>query len=131
MLPEPLPEMDRRRFANDYVRSIVVDVLLTVFLCGLWNIWVQARQMKAVNFMLRQEKYSFWKWAGLTLITCTLWHIYHEYCLSRDIANLKGMPQSDKPLIHLVLSIFGLSVVVDALQQSEINEYFGGTTSLV
>jgi len=118
-------EMDRLRAAPDYVRSIAVDVILTVVLCGLWNIWVQARQMRAVNFMIGTRKYKFWPWLLLTLITCGLWHIYHEYRLSRDIAWARNSPNSDNPVIHLVLSIFGLSIVVDALQQAEINSYFG------
>ena len=118
-------EMDRLRAAPEYVRSIAVDVILTVLLCGLWNIWIQARQMRAVNFMIGTPKYKFWHWLLLTLITCGLWHIYHEYRLSQDIAWARNSPQSDNPVIHLVLSIFGLSIVVDALQQAEINSYFG------
>lgn len=118
-------EMEKLRAAPEFVRSIALDLVLTVVLCGLWNLWVQARQMRAVNFMIGSEKYHFWPWLLLTLITCGLWHLYHEYRLSRDIALAMNKPDSDTPLVHLLLSIFGLSVVADALQQAEINSYFG------
>lgn len=117
--------MDRLRAAPDYIRSIPVDIILTVVLCGLWNIWIQARQMRALNYILGTPKYNFWMWLGLCLITCGLYHIYHEYRMSRDLAFALNTPESQNPVIHLVLSFFGLSLIVDALQQSEINRYFG------
>jgi hypothetical protein len=119
-------EIEKRTAAPDYVRSVAADIILTIVTCGLWNIWVQARQIRAVNFMINKEKYSFWIWAGLTLITCGLWHIYHEFRLSQDISLAMGKGPSDmSPVVHLLLSIFALSIIADALQQAEINTYFG------
>jgi hypothetical protein len=119
-------EIEKRTAAPDYVRSVAVDIILALVTCGLWNIWVQARQMRAVNFMINKEKYKFWIWAGLTLITCGLWHIYHEFRLSQDISLAMGKGPSDiSPVVHLLLSIFALSIIADALQQAEINSYFG------
>lgn len=128
MLVNQRSEMEKRIAAPNYVRSIAIDIILTIVTCGLWNIWVQARQMRATNFMINKEKYRFWPWAGLTLITCGLWHIYHEYRLSQDISLAMGKGPSDiSPIVHLLLSIFALSIIADALQQSEINSYFGNT----
>jgi hypothetical protein len=119
-------EIEKRTVAPEYVRSVAVDIILTLITCGLWNIWVQARQMRAVNFMINKEKYKFWIWAGLTLITCGLWHIYHEFRLSQDISLAMGKGPSDiSPIVHLLLSVFALSIIADALQQAEINSYFG------
>jgi uncharacterized membrane protein YjgN (DUF898 family) len=121
-------ELEKRVAAPEYVRSVPVDIILTLVTCGLWNIWIQARQMRAVNFMINRQKYNFWAWAGLTLITCGLWHIYHEYRLSSDISMALGKGPSDVgPILHLLLSIFALSIIADALQQAEINTYFGNT----
>ncbi|WP_141735318.1 DUF4234 domain-containing protein [Oligoflexus tunisiensis] len=126
MLVHQRSEMEKRMAAPQYVRSVAVDIILTIVLCGLWNIWVQARQMRAVNYMINKDKYHFLPWLLLTLITCGLWHIYHEYRKSQDIslAMNKG-PGDNSPIVHLLLSIFGLSIIADALQQSEINSYFG------
>jgi uncharacterized membrane protein YjgN (DUF898 family) len=119
-------EIEKRTVAPEYVRSVAVDIILTIITCGLWNIWVQARQMRAVNFMINKEKYKFWIWAGLTLITCGLWHIYHEFRLSQDISLAMGKGPSDiSPIVHLLLAVFALSIIADALQQAEINSYFG------
>ncbi|MCB0356780.1 MAG: DUF4234 domain-containing protein, partial [Bdellovibrionales bacterium] len=83
------------------------------------------KQMESVNFMLKQEKYSFLPWAILTLITCGLYHVYHEYRMTQDICRVLGEPNSNEPLVNLVLSLFALSIVADALQQALINRYFG------
>jgi hypothetical protein len=46
--------------------------------------------------------------------------------LSQDISLALGKGPSDiSPIVHLLLSIFALSIIADALQQSEINSYFG------
>lgn len=111
---------------SEHVRNIAVDIVLTFVLCGLWNIYVQAKQMDAVNAMIKQQKYAFWPWLGLSLITCGIWHIYHEFRMSTDIAQVMGKPKdSNDPVVALVLSIIGLSIVVDAIQQTEINRYYG------
>ena len=109
---------------SEYVRSIPFDIILALVTCGLFNLWVQARQMEAVNAMIREEKYSFLPWFLFTLITCGLYHIYHEYRMSNDIASVTGGSDNDA-LISIVLCIFGLALVVDAIQQSHINRYYG------
>ena len=117
-LPSPVDK-------TQYIRHIVVDILLTLITCGIYNLWVQYKQMESVNFMLKQEKYSFLPWAILTLITCGLYHVYHEYRMTQDICRVLGEPNSNEPLVNLVLSLFALSIVADALQQALINRYFG------
>ena len=52
-----------------HVRSIALDSILTVITLGLFNLWVQARQMAAVNDMVAEERYTFWLWLVLSLIT--------------------------------------------------------------
>jgi Domain of unknown function (DUF4234) len=111
-----------------YVSNVVVDILLTLITFGIYNVYLQRRQMHAVNHMLQVPKYSFLRWAILTIFTFGLYHVYHEYVLSRDIFNVLGLPASNEPLLHTVLSIFGFSIVADALQQNAINRYFGQNT---
>ncbi|MCB0392197.1 MAG: DUF4234 domain-containing protein [Bdellovibrionales bacterium] len=110
---------------TEFIRSIIADILLTLITCGIYNLWVQYRQMEAVNFMLKSEKYAFIPWLLLTFITCGIYHIYHEYRMTQDICRVMGEPQSNEPLVNLVLSVFALSIVADALQQALINRYFG------
>lgn len=122
----PIPQRMPPAAGNqEFVRSIVLDLLLTILTCGLFNLYVQYRQIVTVNAMLGKEKYSFIAWLLLTIITCGLYHIYHEYRKSSDIAEAMQEPHSNEPIISLILTVFGLHVVADAIQQSRINKHYG------
>jgi len=113
--------------STEHVRNIALDLILTILTLGLFNLWVQHRQMVAVNSMLGQQKYSFWLWFLLTIVTCGIYHIYHEYRKSDDLARLLGRQGSNDGLVSLLLTIFGLAIVNDAIQQTRINEFHGST----
>jgi Domain of unknown function (DUF4234) len=109
---------------SEHVRNIVLDIVLVLVTCHLWTLYVQHRQMVAVNAMLRENKYSWGLWFILSLITCGIYHIYHEYRKSSDIDRVLKV-QSNEPVINILLTIFGLTVVADALQQAQINRFYG------
>lgn len=122
--------MQSGRVSSRHVRNIAVDLVITILTCGIYTLVVQAAQMEAVNSMLKEEKYQFWPWAGLTLITCGLYHMYHEYRKSTDIAEamairFKQPVNQTDALMSVVLTGFGLWVIADAVQQAQINRYFG------
>lgn len=108
-----------------FTRSVFFDLLFTLLSCGLYNIYIQYKQIEAVNYMLEKPKYSFGRWALFSLLTCGLYHIYHEFIMSRDILEKNGKANSIELFVHVALSIFGLSMITDALQQNEINKFFG------
>lgn len=110
---------------SEHVRSIAVSLILTLVTCGLYNFYWQYRQMLAANEMLQQDKYRFLPWLLFTLISCGLYHVYHEYRMSTDLAELLGRDPRSDGLIAVLLSVFGLSFVVDAIQQSHINAHYG------
>lgn len=112
-------------FKNQHVRNIPLDIVLTLITCFLYNIYVQYKQCAAVNDMLKEYKYSFVQWLIFTILTCGLYHIYHEYRKSSDVAVLLKKDPSSAGLIAVVLTAFGLSIVNDAIQQSEINGFYG------
>jgi uncharacterized protein DUF4234 len=110
---------------SEHVRGIAVSLILTLVTCGLYNFYWQYRQMLAANEMLHSEKYRFLPWLAFTLITCGIYHVYHEYRMSTDIAEVVGRDPKSEGLIAVLLSVFGLSVIVDAIQQSQINAHYG------
>jgi hypothetical protein len=110
---------------RDHVKSIPASVILTFVTCGVYNLHWQYRQMLSVNEMIDEDKYHFLPWLLLTLVTCGIWHIYHEYRMSEDIAKAMGRDVNSDGLIAVLLSLFGFSFVVDAIQQSHINSHFG------
>ena len=113
---------------SEHVRNIALDIVLTIFTCLLFNLYVQYRQMKAVNAMIKEEKYLFAPWLGLTIITCGLYHLYHEYRKSSDIARVVPGVNPNEPVIFILISLFGLSIIADAIQQTHINRYFGSSS---
>lgn len=103
-------------------KSIILDLILVLLTGGLWNIWMQYRQIRDFN-KVSTHKYSFFKWAFFSLITFFLYHIYHEYKLTRDMVK-EVDPTADAEILGLiagVISATGLWVFVDLYQQELLN----------
>lgn len=113
-----------RQARSEHIRSIPKDIILTLITCGLFNIYVQSRQIKALNAMLKEKKYSFGLWFLLTLITCGIYHIYHEYRTSSDLVKLCKL-ENHEPILCVMLTVFGLGIITDAIEQTHINHYYG------
>lgn len=73
--------------------------------------------------MLQEKKYSFLKWLLFTIITFGLYHIYHEWRMSVDLAKKLGKDEAIEGLIAILLCVCALSILIDALQQDRINEF--------
>lgn len=119
------PSQGARARELGLVRNIAVDLVLTLITCGLFNLWVQHKQMLALNLMLNEERYNFWMWLLLSIVTLGLYHIYHEFRKSEDLARIFRQPPTQDGILTVVLVVFVLGWVADAIQQSKINTYFG------
>ncbi len=115
--------------ANQFTSSIAKDIIFCIITCFIYNVFWQAREMRAINYLLGEERYSFVKWALLTLITCGIYHIYFQYIFARSIMETQTkhgiMVSANIDAMSVFLTIFGLSIVADAIQQKEINKFFG------
>ena len=125
---EPLPPISGLR-SGSYTSNITIDIILTLITCGIYYFFWQARQFGAVNYLLDQQRYSFWLWFVLALATYGLYNIYYEYYLAQGLVEAQvkhGLQKSkDLPVLSLILAILGLGIVTDAIQQNEINKFFG------
>jgi uncharacterized membrane protein YjgN (DUF898 family) len=110
--------------SNNHVKNIVVDIILTIITFGLFNIWVQYRQMQSVNQMQNEREFSFLLWSILCLFTFGLYHIYHEYVMSETIAKALNRPPGTDGVLAIILTIIGLHWIEDAIEQSHINRFF-------
>ncbi len=111
---------------KNHYRNIAVDLILTILTCGLYNIYVQYVQIKALNDFYGFDRYSFPMWLLLTIITCGLYHLYHEFRMTVDLVEKTGKTDgSIEGILSIFLSAFGLSLIVDAIQQSYINKISG------
>lgn len=106
-------------------KSILIDILLTLFTGGLWNLWVQYRQVRDSNEVLPEDQQkSFILLVLFTLITFGLYFVWHEFRLTRELHSLVyGSERLEIEILCAVASFFGLWFVVDSYQQSLMNEY--------
>ncbi len=123
--PQPEPQRPAPQ-SGPFASNIALDVVFTLITCGIYGLFWKARQMKALNTMLGEEKYNFVMWLVVTIVTCGLFNIYYAYIMAQGIGEIqrrrgKG-PSTDLPVLCLVLTIFGLHIVADAILQNEINK---------
>ncbi|MBX6423748.1 DUF4234 domain-containing protein [Thermosulfurimonas sp. F29] len=113
--------------APQYRRDVAAAVVLTLLTCGIYYPFWQKHQINTVNFFLGKKKLSFWRWVLFTFLTCGLYHVYHEYLMAKYIVEIqyqigKPVPSSHLPVLALILSLAGLPLIVDAIEQKELNE---------
>ena len=114
------------RFAS----NIVLDIILTIITCSIYWFFWQARQIRTLNFLLKEQRFSFILWFFVSIITCFIFNVYYEYIMAKaiiELQNKRGIQSSnDLPVLSLLLSIFGFHVIADAIQQYEINKLVKG-----
>ena len=106
--------------------SIPVYLILTLLSCGLFNIYWNYRQMEACNDLLGKKEFDFWLWFLLTIVTCGIYHIFYQYKMGAAIVEIQRNKNKvvfdNLPIISVLVTIFGLTVIVDCIHQSEINK---------
>jgi hypothetical protein len=111
--------------ASEFQMGITAGIILSLVTCGIYNIYWNYRQFKALNYLLGREEYRFAQWLLLSIITCGIYHVYYEYKMGSDL--LRYFKQTgteineNLALIGLVLSCLGLTVIADAIYQHELN----------
>ena len=108
--------------------NVGVNIILTIVTCGIYGwIW-KARQMSIVNGLLGRQEFSFLTWFLLSIVTCGIWAIYHEYKMAEAIVEAQTQhqmyPNSNLGLISVLLAICGLTIVSMAIQSSELNKFY-------
>src|SRR5262249_7268285 len=93
-----------RPLASPHLRDMTLDLVLAIVTFFIWNAVVQKAQMEALNEMLGQPKYSFWKWLLLTFITFGIYHVYHEYRMMSDICDVMKDVNRNETLLALALA---------------------------
>lgn len=105
--------------------GIAFGIVMSLLTCGLYNIYWNYRQFKAMNELLGREEFSFVAWLLLSIVTCGLFHIYYEYKMGSELqAWMKANGHDVSPnlaLVGLALSCFGLTIIADAVYQHELN----------
>lgn len=111
--------------------SVIFDIFLTLISFGLWNFYVQFRQIEDLNYHLDRDEYAqIAKIFLLTILTLGIYFIYHEYRMCKDIHLLVyNESRTGLNVLMGVLTFFGLWFIVDSYQQSLLNKYIAPTNS--
>lgn len=111
---------------QQYKGEIIKDILFTVLTCGIYGLFWQNRLFKAVNSLSGQERFSFWPWLLLSLITCGIYNVYIQYQYGvalMDVQKEAGARVNNSlPWLAVIVHLFGLGIVMMAIEQDELNQ---------
>jgi hypothetical protein len=108
-------------------RSIALSIILSFITCGLYGLyWYYKLTNDAHQAVGRQTTASGGMAILFSIITCGIYTLYWAYKIGDSIAEARearGMRSDhNAPIIYLLLSLFGLAVIVWALMQSSLND---------
>lgn len=108
-------------------RSIALSIILSIITCGIYGLFWYAFMTDDVNKVSGEYDSTS---GGLTilysLLTCGLYKIYWSYKVGKQLYNAGsncGKDISDNSILYLILSLFGLSIISDALIQNDLNSF--------
>lgn len=111
---------------SNYDLSIPVYLILTLITCGLFNLYWNYKQMEACNYLLKRRDFKFSHWILFSILTCGIYHIFYQYKMGSAIVEIQRISNKavfdSLPVVSCLVTIFGLSVVVDCIHQHEINK---------
>ena len=106
-------------------KTIFLDILFTIFTGGLFNLWVQYRQIRDSNLLLPEnEQKSFFLLIIFSTLTFGIYFVWHEFKMTQDL-HQRVYGETDAAIEFLcgVGTVFGLWFIVDSYQQSILNEF--------
>jgi len=119
---------------SEGIRSIPVEIILTLVTCGLYGLYWYYKQMETMNAWLDRDEYNFLVWLILTVVTCGIFGVYYAYKMAQGINEVQeeeGLRVNrDLTVISLLLTLIGLGIVTMAIQQSEINKFYDATANV-
>ena len=111
---------------SEHFISIPLYLVLTILTCGIFNVYWNYRQMQACNELLGRKEFDFWLWVLLSIITCFIYHIFYQYKMGQAIVEIQKLKNKNifenLPVISVIVTVLGLSIVVDCIHQNEINK---------
>ncbi len=113
---------------EDGEKNIALMIILSIITCFIFNFYWNWVKMKVVNGFLGKDEYNFGLWFVFTLLTCGIYHIYHEYKMGQSLVDIQVRnnlkENKDLPIVGLIGALFGVAIVVDAIHQDEINKLY-------
>lgn len=107
-------------------RNVAVSIILTLVTCGIYGLYWMVCLTDDSTEVTGMGRTSGGMALVLTLITCSIYRLYWAYKMGEklDMSRAqRGVPTGSLAIVYLVLSIFGLDIIVWALIQGELNKY--------
>ena len=108
-------------------RNIALCIVLSIVTCGIYGIYWEVCLVDDLNRAADTPNDT----NGITvfllsLVTCSIYFIYWSYTagskLQKAQARFNLPSDNNQSVIYLLLSLFGLSIIVVALIQNELNK---------
>ena len=113
---------------------IGIGIVLTIITCGIYGLFWQYKQINVLNAWLGRSEFDFVTWLVLSIVTCGIFAVYYEYKMAKGINEVQehnGLRVHDElALICLLLTVFGFGLVSIAIQQADINNFYGENPDL-
>lgn len=107
-------------------RNIVLCIVFSIITCGIYGLYWFVKLTDETNLVSGHASDTSGGMALLfSLITCGIYYFYWSYrigCKLDDAAVSHAMSAQSRPIIYLVLSIFGLGIITYCLAQSTLND---------
>ena len=114
------------RQKSNYYLSIPLYLILTILTCGLFNLYWNYLQMEVCNDLLKRTEFRFGYWLLFSILTCGIYHIFYQYKMGSALVEIQRNRNKTLfdglPVISVVVTVLGLSIVVDCIHQHEINK---------
>jgi len=105
-------------------RSIALSIILSLITCGIYGIYWFIVMTNEVGHLSGDSSFTGGKNFLLGLVTCGIWYYIWAYQVGKQIDEAqrkRGLYPSNNSTIYLVLSLFGLNIIVYGMVQSDIN----------
>ena len=103
--------------------SIFLDLFLSIITLGLFNFWIQIRQIVDTNEVMGRDQFSIFKVIVFSILTLGLYFAYHEFKMTRELHKIRdGVENPTIEFISMVLAFLGFWFIVDSYQQSLLND---------
>ena len=111
------------------VRGIGACIILTLVTCGFYGMYWQYMQFKTLNAWLGRSEHNYVAYLLLSIVTCGIYGLYYEYKFAlsiQEVQRTRGMQVNEGlPVLAIVFALFGLAIVTWAIEQTEINRWYG------
>ena len=109
-------------------RGIGLAILLTIVTCGIYGIYWFIKITDESNALSGEQYASGGMSFLLTIVTFGIYGFFWSYNMGKKLMGAQqnaGMVPSDNSILYILLTVFGLQIVVYCIAQSEINKLVG------